>query len=100
GRCQSFCVMRRPSGRNHQTSGNPEPFSSCPVRNFVRRKIGCSRRSVISRCVNSISSRSASSHRNHEISLSWHHALLLPCCERPTSSPPRSTGTPCERNNG
>jgi hypothetical protein len=34
---------------------------------------------------------------NHESSLSWHHALLLPCCVRPNSSPPRSIGTPCER---
>src|SRR5262249_34824487 len=35
---------------------------------------------------------------NHEISLSWHHALLLPPCERPHSSPPSSIGTPCDRN--
>src|SRR5581483_5963170 len=34
---------------------------------------------------------------NHEISLSWHQALLLPPCERPHSSPPSSIGTPCER---
>src|SRR5262249_25041188 len=33
-----------------------------------------------------------------EIPLSWHHALLLPPCERPNSSPPSSIGTPWERS--
>src|SRR4029077_17132794 len=32
----------------------------------------------------------------HEISLSWHQALLLPPCVLPHSSPPSSIGTPCE----
>src|SRR5581483_9795697 len=59
---------------------------------------GCSRRSAITRFVNSSRSLSASSQRNHESSLSWHHALLLPCCVRPISSPPRSIGTPCDRS--
>jgi hypothetical protein len=35
---------------------------------------------------------------NHEMSLSWHHALLLPPCERLISSPPSSIGVPSERN--
>ena len=39
-RCQSFCVIRRPSGRNHHTSGRPEPRTSPPVRNFCRRNTG------------------------------------------------------------
>src|ERR671919_188843 len=56
--------MRRPSGRNHHTSGRPDP----------------SRRP----------------HSNHDSSLSWHHALLLPFCVRDSSSPPSSIGTPCE----
>ena len=50
----------------------------------------------ITRFVNSSSSSSASSQWNHDSSLSWHHALLFPCCVRPISSPPSSIGTPCE----
>src|SRR5581483_8502505 len=40
---------------------------------------------------------SSSSQSNQESSLSWHQALLFPCWVRPSSSPPRSMGTPCER---
>src|SRR5262249_53403536 len=68
-------------------------------KNARRRKTGCVRRNAISCRVNS-SSRSPcseSSQSYQEISLSWHHALLLPPCERPSSSPPSSIGTPCER---
>ena len=81
---QSRCVMRRPSGRNHQTSGRSEPSPPCPRGTRGRRKAGCSRRSCMSRRVNSNSSRwsSSQSQSNHESSLSWHHALLLPCCVR------------------
>ena len=50
-RSQSRRVMARPSGRNHQTSGAPESSCSLPVRNVGRRKIGCARRSAISRRV-------------------------------------------------
>ena len=35
---QSRRVMRRPSGRIHQTSGSCSPL---PSKNFVRRKTGC-----------------------------------------------------------
>src|SRR3954449_949235 len=34
------------------------------------------------------------SHAYQEISLSWHHPLLLPPCVRHSSSPPSSIGTP------
>ena len=41
--------------------------------------------------------RSSSCQSNQLISLSWQYALLLPRCVRPSSSPPSSIGTPCER---
>src|SRR5947199_13071 len=63
----------------------------------ARRSTGCAFRSAMTRLVNSVSSASASFQRNHEISLSWHQALLLPPCVRPNSSPPSSIGTPCDR---
>src|SRR5258707_9420529 len=85
--------MRRPSGRIHHTSGRRSPL---PSKNFVRRKTGCARRSAISCRENAYRSWSHCSQLNHEISLSWHHALLLPPWVRPHSSPPRSIGTPCE----
>src|SRR5262249_2958746 len=74
--------------------------SRSPVRNVERRKTGCSRRSSISCFVNasSRSLRSSVSQCTHEISLSWHQALLLPPCERPNSSPAGRLGTPCEGN--
>ena len=53
GCCQSRWVMRRPSGRNHQTSGRPEPSLSRPARNLPRRKTGWALRSSIRRLVNS-----------------------------------------------
>ena len=44
----------RPSARNHQTSGRPEPFGVLAARGSCsRRNTGCSRRSAISRRVNS-----------------------------------------------
>ena len=81
-------------------SGSPELPAAAPVKNERRRKVGWAARNAISERVNSSSfprdpSRSQS---NHESSLSWHHALLFPCCVRPSSSPPSSIGTPCERN--
>src|SRR3954471_11208107 len=39
---------------------------------------------------------SSSDQSNQEISESWHQPLLLPPCERPNSSPPRSIGVPWE----
>src|SRR3954469_114182 len=42
------------------------------------------------------SPRASQSHLNQEISLSWHQALLLPCCVRANSSPPSSIGVPCD----
>ena len=53
---QSAPRHRRPSVRNHQTSGSPEPSLLGPRRNARRRNTGCSRRSTISRRVNSSSS--------------------------------------------
>src|ERR687894_796557 len=98
GCSQSRRVMRRPSVRNHHASGSPEPICSPPVRNARRRNTGCARRRQIRRRVYSSRrlARSSWSQPNHEISLSWHHALLLPPCERENSSPPRSIGTPCD----
>src|SRR5207237_1948859 len=80
-------------GRIHHPSGSCTPF---PSKNFVRLNTGCARRSSIRCRVKASSSSSACSQLNHEISLSWHQALLLPPCDRPHSSPPSSIGTPCE----
>src|SRR5664279_1976983 len=38
------------------------------------------------------------SQSNHEISLSWQYALLLPRWVRPISSPPSSIGVPADSN--
>src|SRR4051812_13099244 len=94
---QSRRVIRRPSSRNHHTSGSPGDDCS-PARKRSRRKTGSSRRSLISRLENSFSARPSSPrrHSTQEISLSWHHALLLPYCVRQISSPPSIIGTPCE----
>ena len=73
-------VIRRPSGRIHQTSGRCSPP---PSKNFVRRKTGCVRRSSISRRVKASSSSSPATQSIQESSLSWHHALLFPRCVRP-----------------
>ena len=56
------------------------------------------RLAAIRRRTNSISSPSAEAQSNQEISLSWHHALLLPPCVRPSSSPCSIIGTPCEKS--
>src|SRR5690242_11846827 len=90
---QSRRVIRRPSGRIHQTSGSNSP---APSKNLVRRNTGCASRSAINCFVNSCSDASPLPQSNHEISLSWHQALLLPPCVLPHSSPPSSIGTPCE----
>ena len=77
-------VILRPSVRNHQLSGSPEPSGDAPVRNCVRWNTGWASRRWISRRVNSRSRcrRSSSSQSNQEISLSWQYALLLPRCVR------------------
>ena len=51
----------------------------------------------MTRRVKSSRSASADSQSTHDVSLSWQYALLLPPCVRPSSSPARSMGTPCER---
>src|SRR5262247_548009 len=38
--------------------------------------------------------RDAASQSNQLVALSWQYALLLPCCVRPNSSPPRIIGVP------
>src|SRR5438045_8092593 len=48
------------------------------------------------RVSNAYSSSSTFSQSNHDVSLSWQYALLLPSCVRPISSPPQSIGTPIE----
>src|SRR5438270_381607 len=73
-----------------------EPICSIPRRKVWRRKTACSRRSRISRRVNSRISASWAFQSYQESSLSWHHALLLPSCVRPISSPPSSIGVPWE----
>src|SRR3954447_15323801 len=98
GDSQSSLVMRWPSVRNHQTSGRPEPSSSLPRRNWRRRNTGWARRRTISFWTNSSrpALRSSRLQSNHEISLSWHQPLLLPCWARPNSPPPSSIEVPCE----
>ena len=70
---QFRCVILRPSARNHQTSGAPEPSRSSPVRKSARRKTGCRMRRSISRFVQASCrlARSSSRQSTQEISLSW-----------------------------
>src|SRR5581483_9491319 len=46
-RDQSRRAIRRPSGRNHHTSGRPVPRGSVPVKKAGLRKFGCALRSAI-----------------------------------------------------
>jgi ABC-type transport system substrate-binding protein len=70
---QSAWFIRRPSGRNHQASGAPEPRCPSPVRNADRRKTGCSARRRRSRRVNSRRpcAPAPTSQSTHDTSLSW-----------------------------
>ena len=84
-RSQSRLPMRRPSGRNHQTSGRPEPRDAVPSRKSVRRNTGCAWRSAISRRVKSSSSRCSASmsQSNQESSLSWHQRVVVALLRAP-----------------
>ena len=95
--CQSAAVIRRPSGRNHQASGRPEGERS-PLRNCVRWKIGCSRRSASRRRVNSSSSspaRRAPSRPTRSRCPGTRRCCCRAGCGR-SRRRPSSIGTPCE----
>ena len=92
---------RRPSGRNHQTSGSPMPRRARRRGSRARRNdrvLAAQRDQPRARSRACLAGRRRAPSRTSEISLSWHQALLLPRCVRPISSPPSSIGTPCERN--
>ncbi len=84
---------RRTVEAHHCTSCCPAA-SAAPVSGAAEPSAGCVRRAATSRAVKSISSWSAADQSNHEVALSWHQALLLPCCVRPASSPIESIGVP------
>src|SRR5690348_2965951 len=62
-----------------------------------RRKIACSRRNAMGQRVYASSFWSIWDQSSQETSLSWQYALLLPFWDLPSSSPPRSIGTPWDR---
>ena len=89
----------RPSGRNHQTSGSPDPLTLAAGQELRAAKHRVPAAQLDQPPRERRAARAGprrSSQSNQESSLSWHHALLLPCWVRPSSSPPSSIGTPCE----
>ena len=95
------CVILRPSGRNHQTSGSPVAGAVADEEASSAGRPGARCRSAISRRVNS-SSRSLPLVRGPSRSTRSRCPGSTRCCCRPgcgaISSPPSSIGTPCERN--
>src|SRR5262249_6782033 len=76
----------------------PCQVASPGCRNVRRLSTGCAlRRAITSRAKRKKSALlCASSQFTQLIWLSWHQALLLPCCVRRNSSPARIIGTPCD----
>src|SRR5262245_50214114 len=80
----------------HLKSGTPSSSKSTPRANWRRCRTGNRRTKAMVFLKKSTSSwlRDTASQSNQLIALSWQYALLLPCCVRPNSSPPRIIGVP------
>src|SRR5580765_272913 len=92
----SFQRGSPPSSPNHFKSGTPSSSRSVPSANCRRCRTGNRRTKAMAFLKKSTMSwlRETASQSNQLIALSWQYALLLPCCVRANSSPPRIIGVP------